>query len=435
MRRILIAALCVVFAWPVLAATKIEKVRSPGGIEAWLVHEPMLPIVAMEAAWRGGGALEPQGREGLARMTMALLDEGAGDDDDLAFKRRMEDKAIELGFSSGLDTLRGTLRTLSEHREEAFRLFGLALTRPRFDAQPVARIRAQLQAAVVRAEQDPNAIASRIFYRTVFPAHPYGVAREGTRDSLNAITVTDMRDFARRRLGRDNLMIGVVGAITAAELAPLLDMAFGALPEKAAPATLAEAVPQPGGGPVVIRRDQPQSVVMFGGPGLKREDPDWYTAQVLNYVIGGGSFSSRLMNEVREKRGLAYSVYTYLAPYDRAGLHMGGVGTRNDAVAESLRLIRAEFTRIRAEGVTPAELEAAKQYLTGSFPLQLTSNGRIAGFLVGMQISGLGTDYIERYPDYINKVTGDDIKRVAQRLLDPATMTVIVVGQPEGLGG
>lgn len=415
------------------AAIEIERVRSPGGIEAWLVRDQTIPMISVSFAFAGAAALDPAGKEGLADMVSSLLDEGAGELDSEAFQKALEDISASLSFDAGRERFRGSLRTLSRGRDAAFGLLRLAVTEPRFDAKPVERIRAQLIASLMSHQENPRRIAGRTWYRTVFPAHPYGNPVAGTTDSIAAVTRADLATFAAERFARDNLVIGVVGDISAAELARRLDEVFGGLPAHAKPARVAAVRPGGAGRLIIVRKPIPQSIVVFGQQGVKRDDEDYYTAFVMNYILGGGGFSSRLTEEIREKRGLAYSVYSYLNPLDQAGLIMGGLGTRNDRVATSLDIVRAEWTRIASDGVDDDELAAAKTYINGSFPLRLDSSRRIAGLLVAIQVSKLGIDYLERRPRLINAVTRDDIRRVAKRLLDSDKLTVVVVGDPKGL--
>lgn len=414
-------------------AISIQRVVSDKGIEAWLVEDHTVPVLSMRFAFRGGAALDPQGKEGLADMVSSLLDEGAGDLDSQAFQGRLEDLSVSLGFMAGLDNFGGSLRTLSENRAAAFDLLRLALTRPRFDAEPVARIRAQLLADLARQAERPRAMASRTWFKAMFPDHPYGRSADGTPASVNAITAADLRGFVARRLGRDNLVISVVGDISAQELAPLLDRTFGGLPARAQPFTLPEAAPAAAGETFVIAKDIPQSVVLFGHGGIKRDDPDYYATYVMIRILGGGGFVSRLQEEIREKRGLAYSVYSYLSVFDRAGLIMGGVATANDRVAKSVELIRGEWAKMAAKGVSAEELADAKTFLTGSFFTRLNSTRRIASVLLSVQLDNLGIDYLERRNSLIEAVTMADIKRVARRVLDPAKLTFVVVGAPKGV--
>jgi zinc protease len=417
----------------VARAVNVERVVSPGGIEAWLVRDPTIPVISLHLTFRGGAALDPEGKPGLASMVSGLLDEGAGDLDSQSFQGRLNDLSIPFGFDAGLDYFTGSLKTLTENRDAAFDLLRLALTSPRFDAEPVERIRNQLLAILARNAEDPDRVAAETWYRTAFPDHPYGRPVDGTPESIRAISAEDLRAFVKTRLARDNLLIGIVGDIAPEELAPLLDKTFGALPAHAAPGAVAEVKPKPDGELVVVNRDIPQSVVFFGEAGLKRDDPDYYTAYVLNYILGGGGFSSRLTEEVREKRGLAYSVYSYLNPLDRSGLISGGVATRNGKVKDSIEIIRSEWRRLRDKGVTAKELADAKSYLTGSFPLRLDTSDKIAQTLVAMQMDNLGIDYLDRRNALIAAVTKEDVDRVARRLIDPGALAFVVVGAPEGV--
>lgn len=419
-------------ALPARAVT-VERVVSPGGVEAWLVQDHANPIIAMEIAFRGGSALDPAAKGGLANMIAGLLDEGAGPLDSQAFQQKLEDLAIELSFDAGRDSFRGHLKTLTENRGTAFDLFRLALTQPRFDKEPVERIRGQILAQLAREQQDPNAVASREWYRLAFATHPYAAPVRGTPETVKAILAPDLKGFVKANLARDRLVVSVVGDIAPAELGPLLDATFGALPARSAPIRLAETAPGAAGRTQVIPRDNPQSVAVFGAPGLKRNDPEWWPAYVANYILGGGGFSSRLTEQVREKRGLAYSVYSYLAPMDHAGLLIGGVATENARFVQSLDLIRAELRTMREQGPTEAELADAKTYLTGSFPLQLDSTAGIAGILVQVQLDRLGIDYLDRRNAFIEAVTLDQVKAVSRRLLDPGALAVVVVGKPAGL--
>ncbi len=431
---LLTLALLVLAALPA-RAVEIQRVTSPGGIEAWLVEDHANPLFAMRFFFRGGSALDPKGREGLAEMTSALLDEGAGDLDSTAFQRRLEDLSAGLRFSSGADNFSGGLRALSETRDEAFEMLRLALTAARFDSDPVERIRSQLLAGLAESAEDPNYLAGRAWWSAAYPDHPYGRPSGGTPETVKALSADDLRGFVRRRLARDNLVIGIVGDIDAAQLAPILDKVFGGLPARAAPWKVPEAMARTSGGVKVVRKTIPQSVVIFGQRGIKRDDPDFYTAHVMNYVLGGGGFNSRLYDEIREKRGLAYSVYSYLSPMRHSGVIMGGVGTQNQRVRESIELIRAEWRRMAEGGVSDAELTAARTFLTGSFPLRFTSSRRIAGMLAGMQLENLGIDYLDRRNGFIEAVTAADVRRVARKWLDADTLTFVVVGDPEGLGG
>ena len=414
-------------------ATAVEEITTPKGLTLWYVREPTIPVISLQLHFVGGSALDPAGKNGLARFASSLFDEGSGDLDSQAFQRRITNLAIGLKFDASLDSLTVDLQTLSENREEAFRLAGLALGAPRFDVDAVERVRSQLLHLLREGEQDPGKRSAQGWFRAAFAAHPYATPSDGTEATIATITPDDLKAFARERLGRDNVVIGASGDVSSEEIARLVDMVLGELPEKTTAAKLTEARLPAVGILRIEHLDVPQSVVSFGLAGVKRADPDFYAAYLMNYVLGGGGFTSRLYAEVREKRGLAYSVYSYLQPMRAAGLLMGGVATQNERVAESIALIRAEIARMAKEGVTELELAAAKRHLTGAFPLNFDTGGQIADMLVGMQVDKLGIDYIEKRNGYLDAVTVGDVARVAKKLLDPEKLLIVVAGNPVGL--
>lgn len=413
------------------SAMKIERVVSPGGIEAWLVEETQVPVIVMQAAWRGGSAADPAGKEGLANMVSGLLDEGAGDMDSETFQKKLDDIAAQLSFSEGRDTFTGSLKTLADKRDEAFALFAAAITKPRFDADPIERIRGQILSGLARKMEDPEWIASNAWNHAAYGDHPYAHPRDGLPETIARISRDDLADFTKNVMARDNLKIAVVGPITPAELGTLLDKTFGALPPKANLPVIPDITINAKGQTTVIKRAYPQSVALFGFQGLKRKDPDFIPAFVMNYVLGGGGFSARLTQEVREKRGLAYSVGTDLNPLDHAASIVGSVGTQNARMGQSLAVIKDELTRMAEKGLTEKELADAKTYLTGSYPLRFASNDDIAGQLLGIQMEDLGIDYVDRRNGLIEAVTQADTARVAKRLLKPENLIITIVGEPD----
>ena len=416
-------------------ATEIQRVVSPGGIEAWLVTERSVPLISMSFAFRGGTAQDPDGREGLAQATAALLDEGAGELDAEAYQRRLEDSAARLTFNAMRDNFSGELRTLTRNRDEAFELLRLAVNEPRFDEEAVERIRAQLLARLRNRLTDPDELAARAWSAAAFPGHPYGRPSAGTLESLAAIGRADLQDYKRRVFARANLKVAVVGDIDAATLAPLLDRIFGALPAEPELRVIPETAVRNAGERRVTELDVPQTVIQFGGPGLKRRDPDFMAAFVVNHILGGGSFTSRLYDEIREKRGLAYSVHTSLAPLRHTAAFVGGTATQNARAAESLELIAKEVRRMGEQGPTAEELTAAKSFLTGSYALRFDTSSKIASQLVQIQLDELGIDYIDRRNKEIEAVTLDDARRVAKRLFGDGRLLSIVIGKPAGLTG
>lgn len=411
-------------------ATTIERVTTPKGIEVWLVREPSVPLVAMEFAFRGGAAQDPADRPGLANMAASLLDEGAGDLDARSFQQRLEAKAIEMSVSAYRDMLIGSLRTLTENRDEAFELLRLALTAPRFDPEAVERIRADILAGVRRDAMSPNELAGRKWWETAFAGHPYGRVNRGTLDSVQAIQIADLKGYVGRVLARDNLKVGIVGNIDAATASRLVDEVFGALPEKAQLTPVPQAVPADLGQRVQVEIDVPQSTLMLGGVGIARNDPDFIPAYVVNHILGGGSFSSRLYREVRESRGLAYGVSSSLVPLKSSALFFVSTATRSDRVGQAMEVIEAEIRRMAESGPTAEELAQAKSYLKGSYALSFDTSLKIANQLVLIQLDDLGIDYIDRRNGMIEAVTLEDAKRVAKRLLS-GKLLATVSGRPE----
>jgi zinc protease len=413
-------------------ATTIERVVSPGGIEAWLVQEPAIPLISVEFAFVGGSVQDPPGKAGTASLAASLLDEGAGGLDSKAFADRLERKAIELGFDAERDHIRGSLRTLMENRDEAFDLLRLALTAPRFDATDVELNRAQILSMLRRQTTSPGDIASRRWWETAFEGHPYGRPVNGSLETVPNITGDDLKAYTHRVLARQNLKIAVVGDIDAETLKPLLDRVFGALPDKPDLTPVENVTPQGLGRRIDVSLDVPQTVVDFGGPGIARQDPDFMAAYIVNHILGGGSSDSRLYQEVREKRGLVYSVADSLLWLDHAAVFIGGTATRADRTGDTVDLIQKEIHRLADEGPTEAELTEAKNYLNSSFALNLDTSGKIASLLVQLQLDHLGTDYFQRRPAMIAAVTLDDARRVSKRLLDGGLL-VTVVGKPQGV--
>lgn len=414
------------------AAADIIEAVSPGGIPFWLVEERAIPIVAVEIGFETGANIEPEGKEGVVNLLSGMLDEGAGELDAAAFARSRDDLAARFGFSSGRDSFNVSAAMLSRNLDESVELLRLALTEPRFDDAPLTRVKAQVVAGLRQRETDPGDVASDIWSAKAFPGTPYGRNADGTIETVSALTADDLRGVMPAALNPAAAYVGVVGDIDAESAGALVDRLLGDLPTSPKP-EFEKLEMQAQGGLEIERMDVPQSVAIFGHAGLLRADPDFIPAYVMNYTLGGGGFSSRLYNEVREKEGLAYSVGSYLYPLDRAGIYLGQVASANDRIARSLELIRAEWTRMATEGVTPEELEAAKKYLTGAYALRFDSNAKIANALVGIQMEELGVDYIRKRNALVEAVTIDDVKRVAQRLLDEDALHIVVVGDPEGL--
>lgn len=418
--------MCMAFTLPAWAVD-IQKVVSPGGIEAWLVEDDTVPLVAMNFAFEGGASQDPDAKAGLSNLLSATLDEGAGDLESEAFQARMENLAISIGFSAEKDRFYGNLRTLTATTEQAFDLLALAVNEPRFDAEPVERMKTQLIASVRRQERQPDAIAGRRFMETMLGTHPYARSSNGTEAGLESLTPDDLRAHKYKLFSRTGLKIGVVGAIDSETLGRLVDKVFGALPAESALDPVPEAEPMTGAR-VAETLPVPQTTIMVGLPGVKRDDPDYQAAFIMNHILGGGSFTSWLYEEVREKRGLSYGAGTSLVPYEHAGLIIGSAATRADRADETIEVILDQFTRMATAGPTDEELARAKSYLTGSYALRFDTSGKIASQLVALQNADLGIDYFDRRNSEIDAVTLDDVRRVAGRLLAGKAPTIVTVG-------
>ncbi|MEL6617884.1 MAG: pitrilysin family protein [Pseudomonadota bacterium] len=432
MRFVSVLLVAIAVALPARAEVKIEEVVSPGGITAWLVQEPSIPFMALELRFRGGASLDAPGKRGAINLMTGLLEEGAGDLDARAFAREVESLAASFDYDVGNDSVSVSASFLTENRDAAVELLRLSLIEPSFDQVALDRVRGQVLTGLRSDAKDPDKIATKAFNEMVFGDHPYATPYRGTIDSVTALTRDDIVAAHKAVLARDRLYVGAVGDITPEELGVLLDTLLGGLPETGAP--------QPGSAPVnitggttVIDFDTPQSVAVFGQRGIEQDDPDFFAARILNQVLGAGGFESRLMTEVREKRGLTYGVYSYLVPRDHAATLQGQVASANERVAEAVAVIRDEWTRAAREGITQEELDAAKTYVTGAYPLRFDGNGPIARIMVGMQMLGLPIDYIATRNDKVEAVTLEDVQRVAGALLDPDNLMFVVVGRPDGL--
>lgn len=424
-------ALAPLASTPSHAAAKIQHLISPGGIEAWFVQDSTVPLIAMEYAFGGGATQDPAGKAGVGNMVADTLDEGSGDLDSNHFHERLDRRAIELSFSSTRDTFRGSLRMLKDNKDEAFDLLRMSLTSPHFDSADVERIRSQVISNLRRDTTNPSALAGRKFLEMAYGDHPYGRQANGTLESVPKIEIADLKDYVRRVLAKDTLKIAVVGDVDPATLGALLDKTFGGLPAKASltPVPDIDAAKPPER--AFIPLDVPQTVVTFGGPGFMRHDPNFMAAYVVNHILGGGGLSSRLYHEVREKRGLAYSVYESLLWMDHSALFVGNTGTRADRAGETVEAIDKEIRRMAEDGPTQTELDEAKSYLKGSQMLALDTSSKLASALLQYQLDKLPIDYIEKRNAIVDAVTLDDAKQAARRLWGHGLLTVIVGRAPQ----
>lgn len=436
--RIVLALLAIALAPAGARAFDIKELTTPLGIKIWHAEDKTTPIIALSFSFVGGTASEEDRQRGITQLLTSLLADGAGPFSALAYKQRLEEASASIGFSASFDRVTGSLRALAANREESFDLLRLALTAPRFEQDFIDQRRNQMLAGLARAQQRPVAVAARSMMAQMFAGHPYAGDPDGTRQSLPGITADDLKRRAQGLLTRNGLVIAAVGDVDAAELVRLVDRAFGPLPAgglKPPTPDWTPSAPVAGkhGRTVVIERAVPQSVVLMALPGVARADPDWYPAFVMNHILGGGGMASRLFNEVREKRGLAYGASSSLRHYLKASLFVASTASANERVAEAIKVTRAEFGRMRNEGATEQELADAKTFLTGSLALALDSSASIASLMHAMQIDGLPPDHLQKRAGLIAAVKLADVRRVAQRILKDDSIVTIVVGKPVGV--
>jgi zinc protease len=412
-------------------AVDVEAITSPAGIEAWLVSDSTVPMIVLRAFWRGGSAIEPERLTGVTSVMTDMMTEGSGALDANAFKERLQDLNMSVGFGSSWDGVGMTLTTLSENRDAAVEMARLALNEPRFDAEPLARIKRQMLVGIRTRETNPSYIANLAMDQALYPNHPY--ARRTSRESVEAINRAALQERRAALFNRATLQITIVGDINAADAGRMVDAIFGALPQGVRPPEPPDVTLAAPTRLIVRALPQPQSLVLFVGPGIQDEDPDWIPLAVANYILGGGGFSSRLMDQVREQRGLVYGIGTGPSVREHSAVIRGSAQTENGDVREAIEVTRAEMARLYRDGATQAEVNDAITYLTGSFALDLDSNSKISSAVHAYQASGRDIDYINRRNDLIRAVTLEDVNRVIRRLFDPDDYTFVVVGQPEGL--
>lgn len=412
----------------------VREIKTPAGISVWIVEDKSMPLLAVQFMFRDSGtANDPDELQGLARLLSNTMDEGAGDLDSQAFQKELADHSITLFFNASRDAFGGKIKTLTRHQDKAFDLLALALNEPRFDQEPVDRMREGNITRIKSSLSNPEWMAARLMNDKAHEGHAYGKNSGGTLSSLPRITPDDLRRFKERYLTRDRLLIAAAGDIDPATLGPAIDKAFAKLPAASPAPAITDTAVTNAGKIFVYEQAIPQTIVQVALPAFDRKDKDYYALQMLNYIYGGAGFGSRLMENAREKKGLTYGIYSAVQDYRHADLITVSTSTKNESAGEMLAIIRDEMTRLHTETVSARELEDAKAYITGSMPLALSSTDAIAEMVLGLRADDLPIDYLDRYADYMRAVTEDDIQRVARRVLQPGAMTTILVGTPENI--
>ena len=428
-RRVLCAfAFAFLTAAPVRAAT-IENIDLGKNATVWFAEDHTVPVIAFSISLPAGSAYDPAGKAGLASFAASMMDEGAGNLSSKAFHEAVANRAIGFSARADRDHLVISITTLKENVPEAMRLLQMALTKPRFEDDALARVRTQIIQVLQQDQAEPPRVAGRAFTSAFFGVHPYGHASIGEFGAISSITAADLRAFTRKHWVTNGLKVAVAGDITKPALTKLLAATFKPVSNHAVP-----ALPNIGRlgrpGVLIVPLPVPQPTAVFGLPGIMRADPDFIPGYVANYILGGGGFSSRLTDEVRVKRGLTYGVSTSLTAYSKASVMMGSVATRANAITQTVQVVKDTMATFAKDGPTQTELDDAKTYLTGSFPMAFASNGGTASQLGAFQRQNLDIGYVARRNALIQAVTLADVRRVAKRLYDPAKLTVVIAGTP-----
>ena len=412
----------------------IQQFTTPGGVSVWLVEEPSIPILSLRMAWQAGETNDPEGLEGLTNAMVYHMNEGAGELDAQAFFKGMEELNMSFSCGASNESTYCNASMLTDNADASFDMIALAFAEPRFDDGPFERFKREQEVSLQTRETNPQFLAGRARASALYPDHAY--ARETSAESLAALTQDAMRAQKDLLMVQDGMLVTAVGAMSPEELAPLIDKAVSGLPETSETAETSDVVlAAAASAPLVIELPQPQSLVTFAAPAMTREDPDFYTAVVLNYTFGGGGFESRLMKDLRVEKGLTYGIYTQVSSQDKIQLWSGGGQTKNESANEFIAGIKENMSAMVADGMTAEELSAAKAYLTGSYPLGFDSNAKIAARMMGVRLDELPVDFFDKRNAMVEAVTLEDVNRVATEYLSPENFTFIVVGQPEGLDG
>jgi len=410
-------------------AVNVHKTILPNGLMLLHSENHNLPIVTVTLIIKSGQIHEPKEKAGLANLTAELLTEGTKSRTSRDISEATDFIGASLDASTGNDYTTVSLSVLKKDVRKGFELFSDILLHPSFPEEELVRKRDLIKGSLKHREDEPSFLAERAFREGIFGEYPYGRLIEGSFETLDKIKREDLIQYYSEYFLPNNSILSVVGDLTFEELNILVSQYLGDW-KKDEFTFVAEGKTniQTKKKVIKIERNLIQSSVIIGNLGISRDNPDYYAVSVMNYIFGGGGFSSRLMQSIREEKGLAYSVHSYFATYKETGSFQAGVQTKNESASTAIDEILKQIERIRNEKVSDQELSDAKAYLTGSFPRRLDTNRKIADFLASVEFFGLGLDYDKKYPDYINAVTQDDVLRVAQKYLTAENYVIVVVG-------
>jgi len=426
MKRLLTAVVILLISQVTLAGVKIEHWISPSGARVYFVESRVLPMLDIQVDFAAGSMFDPTGKSGLAALTRGTLDLGAGKFDETAIAEQMADIGANLGGGADTDRASVALRTLSarDKREPALEILKNVLHAPRFDSAIFEREKTRTIAGLKEAMTRPDSIGGKAFWAAMYPNHPYG--RQATPESIAALSRDDLTAFYARYYSAANASITLVGDLSRNDAEKIAESIAAGLP-KGEPATLPAAPEKPKKSLIQLAHPASQAHVFIGLPAIERGNPDYFPLVVGNYSLGGGGFVSRLMKEVRDKRGYAYSVYSYFAPMRQTGPFQIGLQTKRSQAKDAIKVTRDVLDGFLKDGPTEDELSAAKANLTGSFPLRLDSNKKLLENVAVIGFYGLPLDYLDQYQARVQAVTVDQIKAAFARHVRPENLITVTV--------
>lgn len=425
---LVVLLLGVVLAKPVDATSLGRRVEMENGLILLVAERTTLPIVTVEVLVKAGSYQEPKEKAGLANLTATLLTLGTASRTALEISEAIEFVGGSLSASASWDSTTLSLTVLKKDIDVGLELLADVLLHPAFREAEIARKIRELKGRIRQKQEDPGTVASEAFAATLFGDHPYGRPIEGTAESLDRITQKDLIDFHRHYYVSNNSIVAVAGDVTLEEFQGYMDKYLrGWTPAPVSAVSAAPPNPLTRREVIKIAKGVTQANIVWGHLGIARENPDYYALSVMNLILGGGGLTSRLMRAIREEKGWAYDVHSFFSARLLPGPFVVGLQTKNETANPAIDEVLGQIQRIREDGVTPEELEEAKGFLTGSFPLRIDTNRDVVGFLAAMEFYGLGMDYPERYPEIIRAVTRKDILRVARKYLHPQQGILVVV--------
>jgi zinc protease len=418
---------------PVLATPHIQHWRAPSGAQVYFVENHDLPMLDLTVTFAAGSGFDVAEKSGLAGLTHSLLDLGSDEMSEDEISRNLADIGAQFGKNFDADRAGVSLRTLSSvaERTRALDIMARVLQHPLFQENILAREKTRLIAGLKESETKPESIAEKAFSKAVFGSHPYGLPSPGEIATVENIQRTDIGAFYRSHYSAKNSVVAIMGDVTRAEAEAIAQKLTGELPQSVEAAQIAPVPMQIKANEQRIAHPATQSHILMGAPGMARKDPDYFALYVGNHILGGGGFISRLMHEIREKRGLAYSVYSYFIPMKLPGAYQIGLQTKKDQADEALKLVRATLRDFIDKGVTEKELQASKQNIIGGFPLRIDSNKKIVDYLSVIGFYDLPLTYLDDFVGNVEKVTVEKIRSAYKRRVNPDAMATVIVGAPE----